>query len=79
MVIFDIVTGSHGDGEKANTETPLVVWGAGVRGPLPRKASDPSTPTEWSLDHLHRVDVPQADIAPLMVCFYFPAKIYIKS
>lgn len=27
--------GNHGDGERANTETPLVIWGAGVSNPQP--------------------------------------------
>ncbi|KAK3265593.1 hypothetical protein CYMTET_25736 [Cymbomonas tetramitiformis] len=69
--------GSHGDGSPDNTETPLLSWGAGsdhhpisdreagfhqhvdgcpARGP---------TPPEWLLDHAMRMDVDQADIAPL--------------
>lgn len=60
--------GSHGDGEPANTRTPLLVWGAGVRGPISRaaKPSDEDTPADWNLDNLVRHDVEQADIAPLM-------------
>jgi len=59
--------GSHGDGERANTETPLVCWGSGINRPIPKKnVTDGYTPSEWYLDHLKRMDVNQADIAPLM-------------
>lgn len=74
--------GNHGDGEPANTETPLVAWGAGVRGPRPASppasASPPWSPgapqiasvdarvSAWGLADLERTDVNQADIAPLM-------------
>lgn len=51
-----------------NTRTPLIVWGAGVRGPLPD--SNPSSHDEysapWDLSHLMRHDVEQADVAALM-------------
>eukprot|EP01117_Protostelium_nocturnum_P010504 TRINITY_DN3782_c0_g1_i1.p1 TRINITY_DN3782_c0_g1~~TRINITY_DN3782_c0_g1_i1.p1 ORF type:complete len:577 (-),score=157.80 TRINITY_DN3782_c0_g1_i1:505-2235(-) len=57
--------GSHGDGEKANTETPLVVWGAGVAGPNKRKEGLKSPP-DWGLGELERKDVNQADVAVLM-------------
>ena len=60
--------GSHGDGHPDNTRTPLIAWGAGINRP------DKSNPTghdefssDWYLDAVKRVDVNQADIAPLMV------------
>ncbi|KAK2971216.1 hypothetical protein RJ640_029894, partial [Escallonia rubra] len=73
--------GSHGDGHPSNTDTPLVAWGAGVRHPMSISSNghsdhgvrfvdkhmhDMPTPTEWGLDGIERVDVNQADIAPLM-------------
>ncbi|XAR51820.1 hypothetical protein NMG60_11006561 [Bertholletia excelsa] len=73
--------GSHGDGHHSNTDTPLVAWGAGVRYPMPSSSNNHSecgirfidehmhdmpTPIEWGLDGIERVDVNQADIAPLM-------------
>ncbi|KAL4179852.1 hypothetical protein AMTRI_Chr13g122200 [Amborella trichopoda] len=73
--------GSHGDGHPSNTETPLVAWGAGIRGPrtsyikhrssnnfrfVDEHTHDMPTPIEWGLRDVERVDVNQADIAPLM-------------
>ncbi|XP_042499079.1 GPI ethanolamine phosphate transferase 1 [Macadamia integrifolia] len=73
--------GSHGDGHPTNTDTPLVAWGAGVKRPkqmvhnshpndgfrfVDEHMHDTPTPTEWGLSGLERVDVNQADIAPLM-------------
>jgi len=61
-----VFIGSHGAGDKSETETPLVAWGAGVRGPRQNTDSNPSSPASWGLGHLTRSDVNQADIAPLM-------------
>ena len=61
-----VFIGSHGAGDNSETETPLVAWGAGVRGPRSNKDSNPSSPASWGLGHLIRSDVNQADIAPLM-------------
>ncbi|MQL78216.1 hypothetical protein Taro_010638 [Colocasia esculenta] len=73
--------GSHGDGHPTNTDTPLVVWGAGIQSPrwLPHNSQpddgfrfvdehrhDMPTPADWGLIGIERVDVNQADIAPLM-------------
>ncbi|TVU29532.1 hypothetical protein EJB05_21102, partial [Eragrostis curvula] len=73
--------GSHGDGHPSNTDTPLVVWGAGVRNPkfltytekpddgfrfVDDHKHDTPTPQDWALEGFERVDVNQADIAPLM-------------
>lgn len=51
-----------------NTRTPLITWGAGLRGPLPDSASSThdSYSASWGLSHLIRRDVEQADVAPLM-------------
>lgn len=73
--------GSHGDGHPTNTDTPLVAWGAGIKGPKRLSHSyqpdsnlrfvddhkhDMPIPSEWGLTGIERVDVNQADIAPLM-------------
>lgn len=84
-IIVVSLTGSHGDGHPSNTDTPLVAWGAGVKYPRPVSGSnhsdcgfrfvdehmhDAPTPTEWGLHDIERVDVNQADIAPLMVVHF---------
>ncbi|OSD03803.1 PigN-domain-containing protein [Trametes coccinea BRFM310] len=60
--------GNHGDGDPDNTRTPLIVWGKGVRGPLPDTypSSHDEYSESWGLTHLVRRDVEQADVAALM-------------
>jgi len=73
--------GAHGDGDPTNTRTPLIAWGAGVRGPErstpsvdPRngintgfsKEEENNFSYRWGLSHLLRKDVEQADVAPLL-------------
>lgn len=89
-----VAPGSHGDGHPSNTDTPLVVWGAGVKNPRPVLSSDHPddglrfidehmhdmpTPREWGLSSFERVDVNQADIAPLMVeTSIHPSKCFVS-
>ncbi|THH07373.1 hypothetical protein EW145_g3421 [Phellinidium pouzarii] len=60
--------GNHGDGNPDSTRTPLIAWGAGIRGPLPDStpSSHDAYSAPWGLSHLLRRDVEQADLAPLM-------------
>ncbi|KIY52039.1 PigN-domain-containing protein [Fistulina hepatica ATCC 64428] len=61
--------GNHGDGHPDCTRTPLVLWGAGIRGPLPDSVPESSHDAyshSWELETLYRRDVEQADLAPLM-------------
>ncbi|PWN49998.1 alkaline phosphatase-like protein [Violaceomyces palustris] len=68
--------GNHGDGHPDNTRTPIVAWGAGVRGPrTPALVETTKRETEtsrdsyfsgWEMDHVSRQDLDQADITPLM-------------
>lgn len=53
-----------------NTRTPLIAWGAGIRGPIRNSTSTHQIPDEysapWELSHIVRRDVEQADVAALM-------------
>ncbi|CDS02075.1 hypothetical protein, partial [Sporisorium scitamineum] len=70
------VKGNHGDGDPDNTRTPLVAWGAGVRGPraatleqkklLRAESKEDAYFADWHLEDVARADVDQADITPLM-------------
>jgi phosphatidylinositol glycan class N len=66
-LIYYYYTGSHGSGLADETETPLVVWGAGVSGPqLVDSSENDVSPKDWGVHKLRRRDVQQADIAALM-------------
>uniref|UniRef100_A0A8C3ML56 GPI ethanolamine phosphate transferase 1 n=1 Tax=Geospiza parvula TaxID=87175 RepID=A0A8C3ML56_GEOPR len=60
--------GSHGAGHPSETLTPLIVWGAGVNYPqkVTTQFFEDNFLKEWKLENLKRLDVNQADIAPLM-------------
>ncbi|XP_074647889.1 GPI ethanolamine phosphate transferase 1-like [Tubulanus polymorphus] len=59
--------GSHGAGSLSETLTPLVAWGAGVRKARRSEQNFADDfAKDWRLEGIERVDVNQADIAPLM-------------
>ncbi|KAH9503495.1 hypothetical protein Btru_068047 [Bulinus truncatus] len=61
--------GSHGAGLPEETMTPFVTWGAGIRGPVVTSSCGVNTDkfcSDWDLQTVKRIDIEQADIAPLM-------------
>lgn len=60
--------GSHGAGHPSETLTPLIAWGAGVNYPqkVTSQFFEDDFLKEWKLEKWKRLDVNQADIAPLM-------------
>ena len=63
--------GSHGSSHPDETLTPMVAWGAGVRGPrdasvLETNGYKDTFSKDWQLLNVKRSDVQQIDIAPLM-------------
>ncbi len=62
--------GSHGAGLPEETMTPLVCWGAGVKSPRSSHRGErvyhDGYSERWLLEKFERLDVEEADIAPLM-------------
>ncbi|KAL3858880.1 hypothetical protein ACJMK2_009129 [Sinanodonta woodiana] len=58
--------GSHGAGHPSETLTPLVAWGAGIRGPIHNNQVMDTFSKDWKLENIQRFDVEQAAISPLM-------------
>ncbi|KPI94904.1 GPI ethanolamine phosphate transferase 1 [Papilio xuthus] len=57
--------GSHGTGDDHETQTPYVLWGAGVQQ-VKHLTNDKQTK---NMSSEHRYDIEQADLAPLMSTF----------
>ena len=66
--------GSHGAGLPDETMTPLICWGAGIKRPRSNTYAEhvyhDGWSEKWGLDRTERVDVEQADIAPLMTTLF---------
>lgn len=66
--------GSHGAGLPEETMTPLICWGAGVKHPRSNTYAEQvyhdGWSEKWGLERIERVDVEQADIAPLMTTLF---------
>lgn len=66
--------GSHGAGLPEETMTPLICWGAGIKRPRSNTYAEhvyhDGLSEKWQLQKVERVDVEQADIAPLMTTLF---------
>lgn len=66
--------GSHGAGLPDETMTPLICWGAGIKRPRSNTYAEhvyhDGLSEKWQLQKIERVDVEQADIAPLMTTLF---------
>lgn len=66
--------GSHGAGLPDETMTPLICWGAGIKHPRSNTYAEhvyhDGWSEKWGLERIERVDVEQADIAPLMTTLF---------
>lgn len=66
--------GSHGAGLPEETMTPLICWGAGIKHPRSNTYAErvyhDGLSEKWGLERYERVDVEQADIAPLMTTLF---------
>ena len=66
--------GSHGAGLPEETMTPLICWGAGIKHPRSNTYAELVYNDDWSekwgLEKIERVDVEQADIAPLITTLF---------
>ena len=59
--------GVHGGAEPSETETPIVLWGAGVAKPSSRMSPDPDARfSAWGLSAFDRMDITQVDACPLL-------------